>query len=68
MNVSPVSSDSYVVVEKNDTRVRDFVMYVQKPLYERPNDNFQGREDYLQKMDAKLLPPFVSTESCQGLP
>lgn len=55
-DISPASNDSYILLlNDTDARVPNSVLYVQNPLYERPNDDFDGRNEVLSKIDTALL-------------
>ncbi len=67
-NISQASSNDNYVLLLNDTDacVPDSVVYVQNPLYERPNDDFNGRNDVLSDMDTTLL--FAPASKSSKLP
>lgn len=57
-NISTSSDESCVLILRaNDFHVPNSVVYVQNPLYERANDDFQGQAECLLKMDTSLRPP-----------
>ena len=55
--------NSYVLIASHEIRVPDKVTYVQTPLYETANDDFQGRGEVLTWMDRTLLPLAASKNS-----